>query len=128
VRPRFASGAAVVHGPELFDDAGRNPKSDGFSLALICDELFCGKKPFPLTLSTASVIRKAASLKPADRPAITDELYPSLREAISCEWAPSSARRPTIAELCDGLRKAIPDVCVEFTKEMQGFENWECEQ
>jgi serine/threonine protein kinase len=110
--------------PEIYDDEhgdplSRDPKTDVFSFGLIVDEVLCGVKMFPATMSATTIMRRAMSTPASDRPVIPDNLHPIVRELMTRSWVPAATKRPTGETLWKRMRgvrfKVFPGVTVAFT-------------
>jgi serine/threonine protein kinase len=91
-------GAPSYIAPDVYEDLCigqkvRDPKMDVFSFTLILYELLFQKRVFSPTLSAARIMRQAMSTRLQDRPAISDEIHPVLRDMIRQGWAPAMAKR-----------------------------------
>jgi serine/threonine-protein kinase len=104
-------GGPSYMGPEVYDDNQEgnktgDPKTDVFSFGLILYELLTHQKVFPISMSSAMVMRRALSTSPNDRPNIPSFIHPVLRELITRSWNPATKKRPSM----DTLWKRMRDV------------------
>jgi hypothetical protein len=103
-------GTSSYMAPEIYDKETatgktQDPKTDVFSFGLILYELLCGGKVFPTTSSAATIMRKAMSNKPRDRPVIPRTMHPLLREIISLSWNATPSKRPTFDWIWQKMRE-----------------------
>jgi serine/threonine protein kinase len=104
-------GGPSYMAPEVYDDEQdgnkiRDPKTDIFSFGLILYELLMHQKVFPSSMSAATIMLRAMSTMPNDRPNISSLIHPILRELITRSWNPAPTKRP----MMDTLWKRMRDV------------------
>jgi serine/threonine protein kinase len=105
-------GSPTYTAPEIYDCAIDPTGSvDVFAFGLILYELAVGEKAFPLSLSTAAVMKRVIM---GQRPTIPQTVDPKVSRLITRCWAPQPERRPTASEAIETLAsfdfEILPDV------------------
>jgi serine/threonine protein kinase len=108
VRPPFHAAPEVYNADDDDDhddqDVKRkDPKTDVFAFGLIAFELVSITRVFPLTMAPVTIMRKAMSSKPVDRPKLANGVPGVLADLIRRCWVPVPSKRPVFSDILHQL-------------------------